>query len=146
VFLLPLSSCGVSQSEYDKVLAENEQLKYDLQISIEAYDSLYEIAFTMPAYFENKNALEDWLDSYEDLPLVNATFPTFYDWYLDGLFCQSMALIHGYIISVSYTTQDTGLAVWCEAVTQDGHVYCFDPNKPGELFDSGFNIDPSLLE
>lgn len=139
--IIILPGCGVSQREYDKVVAENMQLKYDVQTSVDAFDKLLDNSRTFK-YFQDKDDLRAWLDT---LTIVKSFSADGYDWYIRGLYIQQTAVEDHYIISVSHEVQNGRIVVLCEAVTQDGHVYCFDPDYRDDLFDCGFKLQSEFL-
>jgi hypothetical protein len=76
-----------------------------------------------PHYFADKTALENWLATKPDLPAS-------YDragWYKNAMTVQRWAQEDGFILSVSYYTDEYGTSITCDAYTLTGVIYWFDP-------------------
>lgn len=132
--------CGVSQDEYDRLESEYatqiQELQNELQIR-EGY-------IKPPQYFENRKAIEYWLDTILYLG-ISKDVEQYYQY---ALYYQQKALDAGYIVSVALWEDGDFIMVWCEVITQDGWIYWFDPDDC-ELKDYYLRVDmvePEILE
>lgn len=151
IILMTISSCGISQKEYDDLLAENINLETVIEEKTaeiaqyqETINSLQkDIENQKPKYFENRTSITKWLDSVPKLGIsADAS-----KWYEYGIYYQRKALEYGYIISVAYyLNSGEDITVWCEVVTEDGWIYYFDPDNPAELLDTYMRIDMDEIE
>ncbi len=146
IIVTTITSCGISQKEYDDLLAENTELKTTIESKSteitqykETIDNLQnDLDNQKTKYFENRTSITKWLDSIPKLGIS----PDATKWYEYGIYYQRKALEYGYIISVAYyLSSDEDISVWCEVVTEDGWIYYFDPDNPNELLDTYMRID-----
>ena len=135
--MVSFTGCGVSQVNYDKALADkqaSENLVASQNVTIKDLQEQLTQNKT-PIYFENRNAIEKWLDSVPKLGV--SADPE--EWFQYAFYYQQKAIEAGYIISVSYTADD-GVTITCDIVTQDGWIYYFDPDDC-KLQDTGLRVD-----
>jgi hypothetical protein len=129
------TGCGISQGDYDKMVAEKDNLISQLQTQISAM-------IPTPKYFENRTAIQNWLNSVPKLGISKDPE----EWYRFALYYQQKALEVGYIISVAYwRTSSKSIVIWCEVIAQDGWIYYFDPDDC-VLIDTNIRIDSIIIE
>ena len=140
------TGCGISQSEYDKVVAENHALQ---EIVLSKNESLTSANKTItelnkqianmvnpPKYFENRTSIENWLNLTPKLGVSKDVE----QWYQFALYYQQKALKAGYYLSVSYNIKGKEINVTCDVITIDGYLFFFNPDDC-KLIDSGLTID-----
>lgn len=123
--LIFTTGCGISQSDYDKVIAENSQL----------HNQMAAMSPT-PKHFENRTAIENWLKAVPKLG-VSKDVET---WFQYALYYQHQALKSGYYLSVSYAIQTGGVSITCDIFTVDGYLFYFNPDDC-VLNDTNIRID-----
>jgi len=136
--IIPLGGCGVSQSEYDALQAENASLEADLQAAQSDLASLQadyeatsnELAEINEVYpprdFSSITELEEWLrtNDVSERPIA----PLAGAWYRKALEIQEDALMDGYIVSTDYDydPQTATYLVYCVTII-DGDIWYWDP-------------------
>lgn len=130
------TGCGISQADYDTMVAQKDEQILQLNNDIERLT---------PKYFVNRTAIENWLKLMPSLGISKNPE----EWYQFALYYQQKALEAGYIVSVAYwRTGSSNIIIWCEVITQDGYIFYFDPDDC-ELVDTNLRIDmisPADLE
>jgi hypothetical protein len=126
LILITTTGCGVSQSEYDALLADYEAVNKELAQIKEVYPL---------QYFPSISTLEAWLASNDISERPAATFAD--AWYRKALDIQEDAIKDGYLISADYDYfEDTDeYMVYCVAII-DGEVWWWDPETDDVLWDS----------
>ena len=141
-----VGGCGVSGSDYDKLVSDYDELNVALEQANDTISILTEENDALRnrdgiRYFKNRNEVEDWLQSVPQLGVSEDVE----EWYQFALFYQHRAIDDGYLISVGNWEEEDGVTVWCEIITEDGWVYFFNPDDC-ELIDQYMRIDTSKVD
>jgi hypothetical protein len=116
--MVPLAGCtGVSQSEYDALQADYDDVSSELAEIKEVYP---------PRDFSSLSELQDWL--YENDVSEKPVTTTADRWYSKALEIQEDALNDGYVVSADYDyDQETDLyMVYCVTII-NGDIWYWDP-------------------
>lgn len=134
-----VTGCGLSQSDYDKMVLEKNYQIQQLQNQIATMSPA-------PKHFENRTAIETWLNLTSKLGISKDVE----QWFEFALYYQHKALAAGYYLSVSYSInpETKSVSITCDMFTVDGYLYYFNPDDC-VLKDSGIRvemIDDATLE
>lgn len=132
--LLTFTSCGISQEKYDTDINSKDATISELNQQIESLNtSMSEKEEQIKIlteksnlkYFINRTEIQKWLDSVQKLGVSEDIV----EWYQYALYYQKDALDKGFILSTAfYMIDEYTMDIWCEAVTEDGKVYYFNPD------------------
>lgn len=118
--LLTFTSCGVSQEKYDTDIKSKDTTISELNQQIELLTAKSNLK-----YFINRTEIQKWLDSVQKLGVSEDIV----EWYQYALYYQKDALDKGFILSTAfYMVDEDTMDIWCEAVTEDGKIYYFNPD------------------
>ena len=134
--MVPLAGCGVPQSEYEALQAENATLLDEIESLQADYDDVSnELAEIKEVYpprdFSSLSELQDWLEANDVSEKPVTTYGE--DWYGRALEVQEDALKDGYVVSADYDATEEGAAVWCTTII-NGRVFYWDP-ETDEVFE-----------
>ncbi len=123
--------CGVSQSDYEGLQADYDELNTEHEAVEEELAEIKEVY--PPEDFSSLSELNDWLLENDVSRKPDTTYAE--DWYGRALEVQEDALKDGYIVSVDYDydAEDDSYLVWCTTII-NGRIFYWDP-ETDEVFE-----------
>ena len=130
------SSCGIPQEDYDKVVADKYSAELSANTTIRGLRAEIATMIKPPKYFENRTAIQNWLNSIPKLGISKDVE----QWFQYAIYYQQKAMESGYYLSVSYGIVNKRVTITCDIFTIDGYLYYFNPDNC-ELHDANIQID-----